>query len=52
LGALFAKCYAIEFGSSIKPSKNAEIIHLVEVKSDASTFQEAKEEMIQIKSKK
>ena len=52
LGALFAKCYAIEFGSSIKPSKHAEIVHIVEVKSDASTLQEAKEEMKQIKSKK
>ena len=52
LGALFAKCYAIEFGSAIKPSKNAEIIHIVEVKSDATTFQEAKEEMKVIKKKK
>ena len=52
LGALFAKCYAIEFGSAIKPSKNAEIIHIVEVKSDATSFQEAKEEMKVIKKKK
>jgi membrane protein len=51
LGALFAKCYAIEFGSAIKPSKNAEIIHLVEVKSDATTLQEAKEEMKKMHSK-
>jgi len=45
LGALFAKCYAVEFGSSIKPSKFAEIVHVVEVKLEAKTLQEAKEEV-------
>lgn len=49
LGALFAKCYAIEFGSSIKPSKYAEIVHVVEVKLEAKTLQEAKEEVEQYK---
>jgi len=45
LGALFAKCYAVEFGSSIKPSKYAEIVHVVEVKLEAKTLQAAKEEV-------
>ena len=49
LGALFAKCYAIEFGSSIKPSKYAEIVHIVEVKLEAKTLQEAKEEVEEYK---
>jgi len=49
LGALFAKCYAIEFGSSIKPSKYAEIVHVVEVKLEAKTLQEAKEEVEEYK---
>lgn len=48
LGALFAKCYAIEFGSPIKPSKYAEIIHIVEVKLEATTLQDAKEEVDEI----
>lgn len=51
LGALFAKCYAIEFGSSIKPSKYAEIVHVVEVKLEATTLQEAKEEVEEYKKK-
>lgn len=45
LGALFAKCYAVEFGSQIKASKYAELIQVVEVKLDATTLQDAKEEM-------
>jgi membrane protein len=45
LGALFAKCYAVEFGGSIKPSQYAEIVHVVEVKLEATTLQEAKEEV-------
>ena len=49
LGALFAKCYAIEFGSSIKPSKYAEIVHVVEVKLEAKTLQEAKQEVVKYK---
>jgi len=49
LGALFAKCYAVEFGSSIKPSKYAEIVHIVEVKLEAKTLQEAKEEIEELK---
>ena len=49
LGALFAKCYAIEFGSSIKPSKYAEIIHVVELKLEATTLQDAKEEVEEFK---
>lgn len=49
LGALFAKCYAIEFGSSIKPSKYAEIVHVVEVKLEAKTLQEAKEKVEEYK---
>ena len=51
LGALFAKCYAIEFGSSIKPSKYAEIIHVVELKLEATTLQDAKEEVEEFKLK-
>ena len=51
LGALFAKCYAVEFGSSIKPSKYAEIVHVVEVKLEATTLQEAKEEVEEYKKK-
>lgn len=51
LGALFAKCYAVEFGSSIKPSKYAEIVHIVEVKLEATTLQEAKEEVEEYKKK-
>ena len=51
LGALFAKCYAIEFGSSIKPSKYAEIIHVVELKLEATTLQDAKEEVEEFKKK-
>jgi len=51
LGALFAKCYAIEFGDTIKPSKYAEIVHLVEVKLEATTLQEAKEEVEEYKKK-
>lgn len=51
LGALFAKCYAIEFGSSIKPSKYAEIVHVVELKLEAKTLQEAKGEIETYKSK-
>lgn len=45
LGALFAKCYAVEFGSQIKASKYAELIQVVEVKLEARTLQDAKEEM-------
>lgn len=51
LGALFAKCYAVEFGSPIKPSKYAEIVHVVEVKLEATTLQEAKEEVEEYKKK-
>lgn len=51
LGALFAKCYAVEFGSSIKPSKYAEIVHIVEVKLEATTLQEAKLEVEEYKKK-
>lgn len=49
LGALFAKCYAVEFGDTIKPTKYAEIVHVVEVKLEAKTLQEAKEEVEEYK---
>ena len=45
LGALFAKCYAIEFGNHIKASKYAELVQIVEVKLEATTLQDAKEEI-------
>ncbi len=44
-GALFAKCYAIEFGSPIKASKYAELVKFVEIKLEATTLQDAKKEI-------
>uniref|UniRef100_UPI00404A3D76 YihY/virulence factor BrkB family protein n=1 Tax=Flavobacterium sp. TaxID=239 RepID=UPI00404A3D76 len=44
LGALFAKCYAVEFGTQIRPSKYAEIFHIVELTSEATSLQDAKKE--------
>ena len=41
LGATFAKCYAIEFSTAIKPSEFAEIVKKVEVSSEAQTLQQA-----------
>lgn len=40
LGATFAKFYAIEFSTAIKPSEFAEIVKKVEVTSDSKTLQE------------
>lgn len=41
VGALFTKCYAVEFGAPIRPSKFAEIVQTVHIKSEAETIQEA-----------
>ena len=49
LGAEFAKCYAIKYSIEIKPSKFAEIIHQVEVTSDAKTLQKSEKELTEIK---
>ncbi len=40
LGATFAKFYAIEFSTAIKPSEYAEIVKKVEVTSDSKSLQE------------
>lgn len=45
LGALFAKCYVVEFGNHIKPSKYAEIFHTVELKLEATNLQDARKEV-------
>lgn len=44
IGATFAKNYAMEFSSPIKPSKFAEIVHNVEIISEKSTLQKAHKE--------
>lgn len=44
LGATFAKNYAMEFSSPIKPSKFAEIVHNIEVVSEKNTLQKANDE--------
>ena len=40
LGATFAKFYAIEFSTAIKPSEFAEIVQKVEITSDSKSLQE------------
>ncbi len=44
LGAEFAKHWALEFGSPILPSKNAETVQRVEVAAKGETLQEAEKE--------
>ncbi len=48
-GAEFAKSYAIEFSSAIVPSKFADLVHSVEVKSDKESIQQADKELQELK---
>lgn len=48
-GAEFTKSYAVKFASPIIPSKFAELIHIIEIKSDKKTIQSSEKELDLIK---